>query len=51
MLRADSSDEAEVLAHLSPGDRMRMLDNSVGWVWGYAGEDGRVGYVRSEALA
>ena len=27
-----------------------MLDDSVGWAWGYAGEDRRVGYVRSEAL-
>jgi hypothetical protein len=23
-----------------------MLDDSRGWAWGYAGPDGRVGYVR-----
>ena len=28
-----------------------MLDDSLGWAWGYAGEDRRVGYVRSETLA
>ena len=28
-----------------------MLDDSVGWAWGYAGEERRVGYVRSEALS
>jgi hypothetical protein len=27
-----------------------MLDDSLGWAWGYAGEEGRVGYVRSDAL-
>jgi hypothetical protein len=28
-----------------------MLDNSLGWAWGYAGADKRVGYVRGEAVA
>jgi hypothetical protein len=28
-----------------------MLDESLGWAWGYAGEERRVGYVRSEAVA
>jgi hypothetical protein len=28
-----------------------LLDDSLGWAWGYAGEDRRVGYVPSEALA
>jgi hypothetical protein len=27
-----------------------MLDDSLGWAWGYAGSDRRVGYVRSETL-
>jgi hypothetical protein len=27
-----------------------MLDESVGWAWGYAGKERRVGYVRSGAL-
>ena len=37
------------VASLSPGQQIRILDNSRGWAWGY-GPDGRVGYVRSEAL-
>ena len=28
-----------------------MLDDSLGWAWGYAGDERRVGYVPSEALA
>ena len=27
-----------------------MLDDSLGWAWGYAGEERRVGYVRSDAV-
>jgi hypothetical protein len=27
-----------------------MLDDSLGWAWGFAGSDRRVGYVPSEAL-
>ena len=49
-LRDGPSDEAEALAKLKPGDPFSMLDNSLGWAWGYAGADRRVGYVRSEAL-
>jgi hypothetical protein len=51
VLRADPAVDSQALAELSPGDGFRMLDDSVGWAWGYAGEDGRVGYVRSEALS
>jgi hypothetical protein len=28
-----------------------MLDDSLGWAWGYAGEERRVGYLPTEALA
>jgi hypothetical protein len=38
------------LRELSPGEPFLLLDDSVGWAWGYAGEDRRVGYVRSEAV-
>lgn len=41
--------DAEVITTLKAGDEIRMLDNSRGWAWGY-GPDGRVGYVRSEAV-
>ena len=49
-LRADPSDDCEALVELQPGDPFSMLDNSLGWAWGYAGKGRRVGYVRSEAL-
>ena len=42
---------AEVVRTLNPGDELWMLDDTRGWAWGYAGPDGRVGYVRAEALA
>ena len=50
-LLTDPSDDAEVLCELCPGEPFEMLDDSVGWAWGYAGRDRRVGYVRSEILA
>ena len=49
-LRDRPSDDAEAIAQLNPGDPFQMLDNSVGWAWGYGGKDGRVGYVLSEAV-
>jgi hypothetical protein len=49
-LRAGPSDDAEPLRELKPGDPFSMLDNSLGWAWGYAGEDSRVGYVSTETV-
>ena len=49
-LRAGPSDDAEAVVELQPGEQFRMLDDSLGWAWGYAGADRRVGYVPSEAL-
>ncbi|MEO8548149.1 MAG: hypothetical protein ABI422_07265 [Sphingomicrobium sp.] len=49
-LRAAPSDEAEALLELKPGDLFSMLDNSLGWAWGYAGKQRRVGYVRAETV-
>jgi dipeptidyl peptidase-like protein len=43
------SKEAEVIAELSKGDELKLLDLSLGWAWGY-GPDGRVGYVSAEAV-
>lgn len=48
-LRAAPSDDAEVIVGLGKGDKIRMLDNSRGWAWGYS-PDGRVGYVRAAAV-
>jgi len=50
-LRARPSDDAELLRELIAGEPFEMLDNSVGWAWGYAGSDRRVGYVPSEAVS
>jgi hypothetical protein len=51
VLRARPSDDAEPLRDVQPGEPFAMLDNSLGWAWGYAGKERLVGYVRSEALA
>jgi hypothetical protein len=50
-LRTGPSLDAEVIRELSPGERFDMLDDSLGWAWGYAGQDGRVGYVHLSAIA
>jgi hypothetical protein len=49
-LRPTASDDSEELAILEPDDPFGLLDDTLGWAWGYAGRDRRVGYVRSEAL-
>ncbi|MFL6738161.1 MAG: hypothetical protein ACJ8FJ_03110 [Sphingomicrobium sp.] len=48
-LLAEPADQVAI-TELSKGDELRMLDLSLGWAWGY-GPDGRVGYVRAEAVA
>jgi len=50
-LRSGPSLDAEVIGELTAGEPFAMLDDSLGWAWGYAGEDRRVGFVRSHALA
>ncbi|HEX8938056.1 MAG TPA: hypothetical protein VF776_07290 [Sphingomicrobium sp.] len=50
MLRSAPSDDAPVISALEAGDHFAMLDDSLGWAWGYAGKERRVGYIRSEAL-
>ena len=50
-LYASADEESEVLAELNAGDAFELLDNSLGWAWGYAGPDRLVGYVRSDRLA
>jgi hypothetical protein len=49
-LRVKPSIDAEPIAGLEVADSFLMLDESLGWAWGYAGKDRRVGYVPSEAL-
>lgn len=50
-LRSGPSDEAEILLDLKSGDPFAMLDNSLGWAWGYGGKQRRVGYLRAELIA
>ena len=49
-LRDSASDDAQAIRELKAGEPFAILDDSLGWAWGYAGKDRRVGYVRSEAL-
>jgi hypothetical protein len=50
-LRQSPSDDAGSIRIVEPGEPFDLLDDSLGWAWGYAGSERRVGYVRSEALA
>lgn len=50
-LRAGPSLDAALMRGLEPGEPFLMLDDSLGWAWGYAGKERQVGYVPSEALA
>ena len=50
-LRAAPSEASEELAEMEPDDPFSLLDDTLGWAWGYAGRDRVVGYVRSDALA
>ena len=49
-LRSAPSDDAEPIVELARGDLFEMLDDSLGWAWGYAGAERRVGYVPAKAL-
>jgi len=49
LLEAPSVD-ATAIAQLDEGDTFLMLDDSLGWAWGYGGEKRLVGYVPSDAL-
>jgi hypothetical protein len=49
-LREAPSGEAALIREMEPGEAFAMLDDSLGWAWGYAGEARRVGYVQSSAL-
>ncbi len=49
-LRNAPLDDAPVIRELNTGEPFAMLDDSLGWAWGYAGTERRVGYVQSDAL-
>ena len=50
-LRASPSDNGEVIREMAVGEPFALLDDSLGWAWGYAGKERRVGYVRHDTLA
>jgi hypothetical protein len=50
-LRSEPADNAPAICNLDAGECFAMLDDSLGWAWGYAGKQRRVGYLRSDALA
>jgi hypothetical protein len=50
VLRSGPSEAADVIRELEPGELFELLDDTLGWAWGYAGEERRVGYVRSGVL-
>lgn len=49
-LRAAPDELSEALQELAAGEPFALLDDSLGWAWGYAGEERRVGFVPSAAL-
>lgn len=49
-LRSAPSADGDALSDLETGNPFVMLDDSLGWAWGYAGEKRLVGYVESGAL-
>jgi hypothetical protein len=49
-LRSAPSESAEAVRELAAGEPFALVDDRLGWAWGYAGAERRVGYVRSEAI-
>ena len=42
--------EGKVIGSLAKGDSFALLDSTLGWAWGYAGPDRRVGYIESSKI-
>jgi hypothetical protein len=42
--------DAPVIRELIVGEPFSLLDDSLGWAWGYAGDERRVGYIPSDSL-
>ena len=47
----EASENSVPLAEIDVGEPFDLLDDSLGWAWGYAGNRRLVGYVRSDCLA
>jgi hypothetical protein len=50
-LREAPSGDGAPIGELAPGEPFAMLDDRLGWAWGYAGNERRVGYALRDALA
>jgi hypothetical protein len=50
-LRDAAHEGSQVIDELQAGEPFGVVEDSVGWAWGYAGIDRRVGYVRTDALS
>jgi hypothetical protein len=50
-LRSAPSGDADEIREMMAGEPFAKLDDSLGWAWGYAGKERRVGYVQHDALA
>jgi hypothetical protein len=51
MLLSGPSEQSEAVRELAPGEPFELLDDTLGWAWGYAGVERRVGYVETAALS
>jgi hypothetical protein len=49
-LRPEPSEQSPAIAEIGAGEPFDMLDNNLGWAWGYAGRKRLVGYLKSDAL-
>ena len=49
-LRAAPSPASEPIREVQPGEPFLLLDDTLGWAWGYAGTERRVGYLPSDAI-
>jgi hypothetical protein len=49
-LHTEPSENAPIIRELEAREAFAMLDDSLGWAWGYAGRDRRVGYILGNAL-
>jgi hypothetical protein len=49
-LRSAPTADAPVIRELTMGDPFDLLDDNLGWAWGYSGDERRVGYVASDSL-
>lgn len=50
LLRTSPAVNGDVICKLAAGAPFAMLDDSLGWAWGYAGADRLVGYVKGGEL-